>query len=63
MRGIPGYSFFCTRTTVIDRKSVVFLTSVQAYKPGLMPHQLINQYPKRLLKTVRDGLYELMYST
>jgi len=35
MRGFPGNPSFCTRTTVIARKSVILLTSVLAYKLDL----------------------------
>jgi hypothetical protein len=55
MHGFPGNPSFLIRTTVINRKSVILLTSVLAYKAGLMPHQFINQYPTKLPKTVSDG--------
>jgi hypothetical protein len=43
MHAFPRNPSVYTRNTVIDRKSVIQLTSVLVFKPGLMPHQLINQ--------------------
>jgi hypothetical protein len=43
MHAFPQNPSIYTRNTVIDRKSVIQLTSVLVLKPGLMPHQFINQ--------------------
>jgi hypothetical protein len=43
MHAFPQNPSVYTRNTVIGRKSVIQLTSVLVFKPGLMPHQFINQ--------------------
>jgi hypothetical protein len=43
MHAFSPNPLFYTRNTVIDRKSVILLTSVLVFKPGLMQHQFINQ--------------------
>jgi hypothetical protein len=43
MHAFPPNPSVYTRNTVIDRKSVIQLTSVLVLKPGLMLHQFINQ--------------------
>jgi hypothetical protein len=43
MHAFPQTPSFYTTNTVIDRKSVILLTSVLVFKPGLMLHQFINQ--------------------